>query len=321
MLRIECPTVKLEKKNRIDLLFKSIDRWVSSKALAELVILFSGEMPKTQKIQEKIEWLNDFANVWDYRKKQANGGERWNIKDDALVQENTERIMLCAKQLGLVDTFAPLEKPDYVLPLGGARLSNYVRAISARHLIDQYPMADELKVVALSGKRPINEIELPYLAEYAPDAQTEFDAISSGVAKAFGVAENEFEEKDYEDDNINLSWSVRRFLERPNGVDLFSLAAPSSDPSRRANSVDTFEFFLKHFDIQKGQHLLLVTSSIYVPFQLLRFIPLAIEKGFYVDCVGCDPTLPSTAFSQPSNYLQETKAAINAMYALVKLYL
>ena len=141
------------------------------------------------------------------------------------------------------------------------------------------------------------------------------------MAKAFGVAENEFEEKDYEDDNINLSWSVRRFLERPNGVDLFSLAAPSSDPSRRANSVDTFEFFLKHFDIQKGQHLLLVTSSIYVPFQLLRFIPLAIEKGFYVDCVGCDPTLPSTAFSQPSNYLQETKAAINAMYALVKLYL
>ena len=44
---------------------------------------------------------------------------------------------------------------------------------------------------------------------------------------------------------------------------------------------------------------------------------LAIEKGFYVDCVGMpNDNKKGTAFSQITNYCQETKAAINAIKSL-----
>lgn len=320
MLRIRCPEPELRKSIRIDYLFQEMDAWISSDALTKLVRAFSGQMPEDLDLKSRIYWLNSFVNIWDYRKKQANGGERWQIKDDQQVKNNKELILSCARELGLIDAFDPIMPPDYLLPLGGARLTNYVRPLSAKHLVEVHGYKN-LKVVALSGKRPINVIEKPFLMEYAPNAQTEFDAISSGLAKSFEISDKDFEEDDYEDNNINLSWSVRHFLQRPNGIDLFSLAAPSTVPKRRANSIDTFIFFLDHFNIKKGQRLLLVTSSIYVPFQLLRFMPYAIDQGFYVDCVGCDPSLPSSSFSQPSNYLQEIKATVNAMADLVKRYL
>ena len=66
----------------------------------------------------------------------------------------------------------------------------------------------------------------------------------------------------------------------------------------------------------------MVTSCIYVPFQLLRFMDLAIEKGFYVDCVGMlNDDKKGTAFSHISNYCQETKAAINAIKTLADKWL
>ena len=194
-------------------------------------------------------------------------------------------------------------------------MSNYARPLKAREIIDKLELQG-VSVIALSGTRPINEVERPFLAEYAPNAVTEYDAISSGMERVFSLRSDQYNEEEHRDSNINLSWAKRTYVDRYRDNTIISLAAPSSDPGRRANSRDTFEFYLDRFKIHQGAKLLLVTSCIYVPFQLLRFMDLAIEKGFYVDCVGINNNKKGFAFSNIANYCQETKASINAIKAL-----
>ena len=67
--------------------------------------------------------------------------------------------------------------------------------------------------------------------------------------------------------------------------------------------------------------MLLVTSCIYVPFQFLKFMSIALDKDLYIDCVGVSSSQPGVQFSKTSNYLQETKATIDAMKMLADKYL
>ena len=271
-------------------------------------------------LAKKIHWLNDFAEVWDYRKKQAASGERWNITEDPMVLKNSELVMSCAEVLGLTNIETPLITPNYILPLGGARKSNYARPLKAKEIIDSLGIRDS-SIVALSGTRPINEIELSYLQEFAPEAKTEYEAISTGMEKCFNLTSGYTEEKG-SDENINLCFAVRKYNDTYQDNTVFSLAAPSSDPARRANSRDTFCYFLDNFNIKEGDRLLLVTTCIYVPFQLLRFMDLALDRGFYCDCIGMpNDHKGGTSFSQFTNYCQETKATINGLEALAEKYL
>ena len=77
---------------------------------------------------------------------------------------------------------------------------------------------------------------------------------------------------------------------------------------------------MKKFDVKKEDRILLVTSSIYVPFQLLLFMDLAIEYGFEVDCIGSDMVVQGNKLSKSSNYLQEIKSTIDVIYKLSNKY-
>ena len=57
-----------------------------------------------------------------------------------------------------------------------------------------------------------------------------------------------------------------------------------------------------------------------MPFQLARFLPIAIEKNIFVDCVGLSNAQGGVAFSKAANYCQEIKATINAIKVLADLY-
>ena len=315
VIRFVCPDCDKSVQARREELIDNIAQWVNSDALRTMVSAFGGEIPEGN-LKDKIQWLNTFADVWDYRKKQANSDERWSIKEDPIALTNGEVILDCVKTLGLVDIENPLQIPDFILPLGGARLSNYARPAKAKEVIDQMDIHGR-RVVALSGTRPINDVERPFLEEYAPGAVTEFEAISKGMEKVFSLRPDCYDEELHKDSNINLEWARRTYEDRYNDNIIMSMAAPSSDPDRRANSRDTFVYFLDRFQVTNGTRLLLVTSCIYVPFQLLRFMDLAIERGFYVDCIGmANDDKKGTAFSQITNYCQETKAAINAIKSL-----
>lgn len=311
-LRIICPDTSLSKSERIDVLFTQIQKWITSDSLIALVQLFNGDINFNLPLKELIDILNNFSNVWDYRKKQANGGERWDIYNDEFVEKNSDEIRKLTAELGLKSITEPIESPTHILPLGGARLANLVRCQKAREVMGNIEYNNP-KVIALGGMRQINEIEREFLKEYAPNANTEFDAINGGLLKSFNLNYCSYEENGYLDNNPNFNWAIRKYN---SSMDIYSIAAPSSDENRRANSMDTFEFFMKKFSIKDSDKILLVTSCIYVPFQFLKFMSLAIKNNIYIDCIGAESSRTGVQFSKASNYLQETKATINAIKSL-----
>lgn len=313
MYRIKCPDSGSTKEERINGLMDSCFEWVYSDPMRKLIRMFGGtflsdKMGANRRLD--IEEVHDFVKKWDFR----GGKERWDVADDSFVNDNREAILAKAALLGMTDITTPQCEPDYILPLGGARMANYDRPMMAKVVMDKYAYRNKT-IVALSGTRPLNETERPYLKHYAPeDVSTEYDAISAGLEKAFSLGE--YDEEYISNENPNLCSAVRKYNKQYNDSYLYSLAAPSSDPdNRRANSYDTFKYLLEHFNIGKGDKLLLVTSCIYVPFQYLKFMNLAIDGEFEVDCIGTD-VAGSASMSKASNYLQEIKGTVDAIYSL-----
>lgn len=314
VLRFICPPSEWSYEERKKNLLDQLENWINSQKLEELISHFGSKVPNDLSFKERVKWINDFANHnWDYRK---NIGERWNLTELDLPDDTKQLIHETAEELGLRTISDPVGNFNYILPLGGARLSNYDRPLLAKETLERNK-PDVCKIIGLSGMRPINEIEIPYLEEYAPGAQTEFEALTEGALKAFDIQNTDFEEIKGNRSNPNLDWTIRNYKMPFKNYFFYSIAAPSSDPSRRANSRDTFKFFLKQFNITSNDKLLLVTTAIYVPFQLLGFIDLALENKFSVDCIG---NFPISSFSGYINYLQEIKATINQVSRLVEKY-
>lgn len=311
--RINCPPSYYPRAERIMLLNEQIDSWIMSEPFNDLVAIFDSTMPTVSGLDSKLSWANEFVNIWDYRRMQSGGGERWTIKEEARTGKHINQIMQAVEELGLKNVTEPFFIPDYLLPLGGARKANLARCLTAKRVSDMEEGRKHI-VVALSGKRPLNEIEIPYLHEYAPEAKTEFDAIGCGLEKAFSLIKNDYLEQSVNNNNPNLSCAIRQYSSHQNNMEIWSLAAPSSDENRRANSLDTFMFFLETFKIPKGTKILLITSCIYVPFQEMKFMKLAIDCGFEVDCIGSDIDYDGPSVLIAENYLQEVKATINAFY-------
>ncbi len=318
-MKLNLPSCRLSKQDRISGFLESVELYVNSKPLNSLVKLFGGEIG-TSDFSQKIQYLNDFVSVWDYRKKLANRNEkneRWNITDDEFAKKNADEIFEHCKELGMVMGSTPSQRPHVILPLGGARASNLDRPLYARNVIDGFGY-NGIKVVALSGFRPIDEKERRSIDPYAPGAKTEFDAINRGLELAFDL-KNDCFDRHFEHENLFLRGCIRQYDAQYNACSVYSVAAPSSSADRRANSRDTFLFFLKTFNVEKGDKLLLVTSQIYVSYQLLKFADLAIEREFDVDCVGYAMDI-SSPLARSSNFLQEIKSTVNAMYDFYEKY-
>ena len=315
---LTCPDANFKKTERIKMLNATIANWIQSEAFTRLIVLFGGMPSYEGSIKKQIEYYNNFVDIWDYRKYKANGGERWLVTEDQFLSEHKSEIMESMFLLGLVDVSEPRQKPDYILPLGGARMANLDRCLAAKDVCQMYK-EHSIPVVALTGMRPINEIEKESLEKYAPEAKTEYEAICGGIEKAFDLSKVSYTESLHPNGNLNLAWAERRYDCVQMTIDV--LSAPSSDSDRRANSRDTFEFFLKKYNLQAETRILLITSSIYVPFQLMKFTDLALERGFYVDCIGNRSYDHSPSVLNVASYLQELKATINAINALaMKLF-
>ena len=185
-----------------------------------------------------------------------------------------------------------------------------------KKLIDSLLLANK-KIVALTGFREINEIEREYTDPYAPNAKTEFDVMNASLEDEFAL-NTFYQDEDLTNTNIFLQSAIRKYDDTYNQCKVYSIAAPSSDLTRRANSMDTFEFFMKKF--REKAKILLITSCIYVPFQLMKFMELAIKKNIQVDCIGVDLSIGGKSSLQAVNYLQEIKGTIDAIWKLKELY-
>ena len=304
-------------------IYIQIDSWLYSNELKNIVKAFGGTFPKTSNRYETAKWLLKFSECWDYRnhQKQARDkktGEnaRWQISSSKITEAQKSAVINGIYALGLIGIHRPSKTDfDYIVALGGARFSCLYRPRYMYKLITEYGITAKAAVL-LSGMRPISESERLATDTYAPNAATEYDLINAGGEQSFELPAN-YREEIYHHENPNKSWAVRTYDTPANVLPLFSLSGPSSDPEkRRANSADTYQFFLEKFNVKSGQKLLLITSQIYVPYQQIEALrTLAVPNGLYIETVGFPVEWSNQlqGMMEPANYLQEIRSTIQAI--------
>ena len=295
-----------------------IGSFIYDQSLRKLVEAFGGKYPGPT-FREDLKYLVAFSERWDYRKNintktENNEKARWLIEQDTLTRHQLDCLSKAKEKLGLIDNSTPQERYyDYIWVLGGARLSCLLRTRLA-NLICKNLKKSPKKISLLGSSRFINESERAATDTYAPNAKTEFDLFLFAHDKEFGNSNYSMQEE--QNENVNLSW---RILEYDDGVSV--LSAPSLEPStRRANSLDTYMFFVKTYNIQPKESILLVTSEIYVPYQHLEaFRSIALSKNVSIETVGFPAAWGGElqGMSSNENYLQEIRSAIQSLSRLL----
>jgi hypothetical protein len=297
---------------------RSIATWLDSAPFVALVDKFGGAgLTPGEPLASRLAKLDAFSDRWDFRK----GGERYVEITTDLDADEEHLALAAATALGLVTPVAPRHRDyDHVLVLGGMVRACVLRPRRAAELLGESVSAPA--VTALGAFRELGGDE-PELAAAAGLAgiETEYDAMEAGMRQAFGLRMLG-EERSGNDPNPFLSWRVRTFRDRE-GRPIAIVAAPTTDPTRRANTPDTYAYWARNLaKLRPGQRILLVTTTIYVPYQHVGAIGmLGLPYGVEVDTVGVDPSdarhedLRQDFTAQ--KYLQELRSTIRGMRSLV----
>lgn len=301
---------------RRDAIAGEIHEWISSAPMAALVSAYGGSLPDLG-TEELLAWLDTFSGEhWDFRRR--GNVERDQVQAPEFAPDTARLILAAATALNLVDAaHPPQSKYDHLLVLGGLGRACLQRTEYAARLVRDGAVAVP-EIAALGSFRPLTEAEtaLPQLA----GGGYEVDAMDAGIRDGFGFGKPVLREESG-GEVTHSSWEVRSYRE-PGLPDVHVLAAPSSDPeTRRANTPDTYEFWARRVSLRPGDHILVVTSPIYVPFQhsdAMRM--LALRYGCGIDTVGFDParaTVPlAPGATNPDRYLQEIRSGILSMRRL-----
>ncbi len=292
-----------------------IVEWMSSCPLRDLVSAFGGDLPSGDGPGALIDWLDRFsATHWDYRSR-AGGVERDAVSALSFPAPVAELVLAASTALGMVlPRAASVRAYQHLLVLGGLARSCLDRTGYAARLVQSGAVTVN-EVAALGSFRPLHESETTELG--LPGSGYELDAMELGIRAAFGCGEPD--ETRSSDGEVNQgSWATRNY--RPTGGPRVRvLAAPSSEPAtRRAHTSDTYHFWARQVFPSAGDRVLVVTNSIYVPFQHCDAInTLGLSYGCGVETIGLDPALlvegqPAQCWST-DRYLQEIRSAIRAM--------
>ena len=303
--------------------------WFCSEEMKELVGVFCGEFPNDISEKDILCWLVDFSDRWDYRKKQNSSldsttGERarWLILDGGLSKEQKECIDKVITKLGLLGIKKPsLEQYDYILALGGARMSCLYRTKYAWQMAEKYK--DRLKALVLLGAlRPVAETEREATDSYALGARTEFDLMEAALQHC-GSDLEKISVWMGENEHNNLTWRMHYYRNKKNDFSIINMAAPSTDIARRANSADSYQFFWDKISEKRESSILLVTSQIYVPYQHIEAVrTLGLPYNMTIDTIGFPVEWNvnvAGGMMQYENYLQEIRSALQAMERLWKV--
>lgn len=320
-----CPPLE---SDRSSLLRDQIRSWVRSAALERLVSASGATLPAQADLECLVAWLVEFSERWDFRRLQLEAtardtgeGARWLLDDSHWTADQRVLILECAASLGLIGADRPAARSyDYVLVLGGAKLSCLLRPRLAADVILRVGVRTG-EVVLLGSSRPVAESEREATDTYAPGAATEFDLLRTGAELAFGLTAGIDHERYDDPANPNRSWRMWHYQVDSGSPPVTALSAPSSEPdTRRANSSDTYKFFLTKYGVPPGSSLLLVTSEIYVPYQQLEAIrTIALPHQLLVETIGFPAAWGGAlqGMAGPSNYLQEIRSTIQSAARLL----
>jgi hypothetical protein len=270
--------------------------------------------PPADGIAALLDWYDAFSTEhWDFRR----GLERNLVASAQLSAGQEESVLSAAEALGLANARAPQrDYYDAVLILGGLVRACLARPAYAAHLLATRLTAGE--VVALGGFRSLAGDEVALAKKFGIRSANELHAMVEGVRRAFELEHDPV----YANGGVtggNTDWEVATFAFAP---PLSVIAAPSEDPTRRANTVDTYNWWARRKHSLKGSRILLVTTTIYVPYQGAGATQvLGIRFGAEVETVGVPDEFADlgedTQRFTPTNYLQEIRSAIRGYRGLL----
>ena len=300
-------------ENRRSEMYRAIDSWTKAPAMRQLVAVFGGQWDDGWSLTERLSFLEGFSGRWDFRR----GVERLDASTVALAHEKQKVILEAAADLGLTITVPPKRKSyDYILVLGGVALSCKLRTDYAAEIVQQNGVTTSA-VVLLGALRRIPENERAVADSFAPGSESEFDMLNAAAEAAFRLNEG-YVDSAAEATNENLAAIVRCY-NRSVPPAIMSLCAPSSDPARRANTEDTYEFLADVVRLQANQSVLICTSQIYNPFHLMGAMRmLALPYDVSVEVVGfpLERAGGSGALRGINNLLQEVRSGTLAAVKL-----
>lgn len=307
----------LEPAMRRAQLLGQLEMWINSSTLSELASHWAHTPHDDVSPGTLFDWYDEFSSQhWDYR-----AGRERNLATSAELSLSQQRAaMEAAEAMGLVSSRQPRRSHyEYMIILGGLVRACVTRPRYARELIDSgHTFA---VVIALGGFRPLAGDELALAKRLSVAANNEFEAMIAGLKAAFPSLDGEEIETSAPETPGNADWAIARFGAEPISV----LAAPSRDPEhRRANTADTFAWWAENIKDLDGNHILLITNPIYVPYQTAAAIEtLGLPFNVSVEAVGISSSAADlqdhTQRFEASNYLQEIRSTIRGYNSLHKV--
>jgi hypothetical protein len=277
----------------------SIEAWVTSPELAELIRHFGGEVRG-----EVFGAVAGFSQAWDYR-----GGVKERF-DTARVHFDTDldaRIRALIRTLGLGGRPGPAHAGyDHVVVLGGG-----IRVSLARTQYAAKLLAGGLNTRTLAG---LGSLRYRDDREYREGirlgldpVETEADMMTVGLRRALKIGEPTTE-------NTGDGWWHQVWAQKP---EVHVLAAASSRPPRRANTADTLLGWAEHVGAPTTtDRVLVVTNDPYVRHQHCDAVRLlGARYGCGIETVSYDDATMHE-WGRPlstTELLQEVRSSILAM--------
>lgn len=288
-----------------------IKEWISHPLFVSLLKKYGYAVDNSLSFEEKLQGLIEFSDQWDFRGMQNRS--RWEVVDQSLDNEAETMIYQAAQVQELMGCNIPEKKQyDYVFVLGGARMSCLFRMKYAKQVCEEYGLKVG-EIAGLAGMRPVMDTERKATDTYALDAQTEFDLMRAAMCQIYEQPKAISTRKKILE-NLNASWAIEEYQSGNQKISL--LAAPSGEPQkRRANTADTFSFFMDEKKAGKKKKILLITSQIYVPYQQLEAVRmLGIPFEHSVETIGFPGEWSAglQGLQKPENYLQEMRSVLQS---------
>jgi hypothetical protein len=285
----------------------SVEAWVTSPELAELVKHFGGAVPHGP-FDTVLDHVAGFSHTWDFR-----GGVKERF-DTARVYYDADldaRLRVLIDRLGLGGRPGPAHRTyDHVAILGGG-----IRVALGRTEYAARLLATDVRTRTLAG---LGSLRYRDDREYREGlrlgldpVETEADMMTVGLRKFLNLPEAT--DLRGGDGWWHRTWAV----DRPGIGAVHVLAAASSRPGMRANTADTLLGWAEHVGAPvPTDRLLLVTNDPYVRHQHCDAVRLlGTRYGCGIETVGYDD-VAVREWGRPlstTELLQEVRSSILAM--------
>ena len=275
MFRFIMPDPELDRSGQIHFLNEQFDAFLYSDALRELFCLLDVDR-------------SSFSRIYNGRRfSDGKVLETQELEPLAALDQHRERIYPLLEELGFFSINKPVEADhSHLVVLGGSLEACYTRTEAAKNWTT--PAARSID--GLACYRPINPKERVGISCLS-DCDTEFRAMAESFTSVFSLTP--IWTDDFQSDrNLNSISCVRSFFDSKEKRQYRVFAAPSTQPEqRRADTGDSFLFYLQKTKLSAADSLLFLTNNRYCNRQFLQiaFLLMKQEHPVRFDIIGCTP--------------------------------